>query len=228
MNENFRIAKWAGEGWGLIGPQHTILESEILAAEARLGFRLPEALQHWYRWAGKYTPFRHYEDKMVPLDMLQVYAGHLIFMWEREGSHFYGIPQSHLNEPDPLFWWQHSGAVPELPWEDTCLHDDEGCRVSQWLTDKILDDIALKMAGVTLSEEKFGRLEAHYRLLRTNLSASTMGLEGSFFSDDDTLIFCTPGSRTVAITTKSLSAAQRFCERMGIDTAPESLVVSPA
>ena len=184
----------------------------------RLGFRLPKSLRHWYLWAGKYTPFQYYEDEVRTPRELLLYENHLVFMREREGCYTYGIPRESIAEPDPIFFWNQGEG-----WEPTCLYDDLGCRVLDWLTDKVFDDAINLATPVTLTRalrrpSPRGELVARLVLRGVDRAGLTPGAELVTPLGED-VAPCSGASSTVA-SGQALSMARtlNFLEPWGTAT----------
>jgi len=76
---------YPGESLG-IGPE------PIAAAEARLGFALPEPLKDFYSVAGGSRDLLNADYRFLPPEKLRVDDDHLIFCGENQGLEGFGIP----------------------------------------------------------------------------------------------------------------------------------------
>ncbi|RBQ15810.1 SMI1/KNR4 family protein [Spongiactinospora rosea] len=81
-----------GDGWP---------EANLDAAEARLGLRLPAALREAYRLLGRRTDLTSLQDVLLSPAQLTVEDQALVFRVENQSVSLWGIPVSHLEQPDP-------------------------------------------------------------------------------------------------------------------------------
>lgn len=76
-------------------------EAELLAAEARLGFRLPAALREWYRVVGRWTGAPRLHEWTTAPAALELVDGHLLLLrargWEAQAS----VREADLARDDP-------------------------------------------------------------------------------------------------------------------------------
>ena len=89
-------------------------ETEIEAAEARLGFRLPATLRNFYRAWGRRRDLTELVHPLLPPDVLRVQADTLLFWAENQAVCLWGIPREALEEADPQVLVAEGG--PELRW----------------------------------------------------------------------------------------------------------------
>jgi hypothetical protein len=73
----------------------------IAAAEARLGFALPEPLKDFYSVAGGSRDLLNADYRFLPPDKLRVDDDHLIFCGENQGLEGFGIPLESLKAGKP-------------------------------------------------------------------------------------------------------------------------------
>lgn len=92
------VARWHGRPLAL-GDGYR--ESELRAAEKRLGFRLPVALREWYQLVGRRSDVTDNPDFAVPPDRLRVRDGVLVVYDEAQSVVGWGIDEAHLSDEDP-------------------------------------------------------------------------------------------------------------------------------
>jgi hypothetical protein len=76
-----------------------ITREPIAAAEARLGFVLPEPLRDFFAVAGASHDLLNADYRMLPPEKLRADADHLIFCEENQGLEDFGIPLKELATP---------------------------------------------------------------------------------------------------------------------------------
>lgn len=86
-------------------------EAEIVEAEARLGFRLPEALRELYALLGKYDDIVSAHNRLVYLKDLYVEDDWLIVWEENQCVSLFAIKVDDLNVPNPLVWVLTDGEI---------------------------------------------------------------------------------------------------------------------
>lgn len=101
--------------WDLEGDD----EISLVAAEERLGTSVPELLRAAY---GAFGLRRSAMVHLWPLKELRFEADNLVFGSEQQGTWFWGIPRSRMNELNPLLRFGHNNT-----WEEDTM------RLSEWL-----------------------------------------------------------------------------------------------
>lgn len=95
-------------------------EATLLAAEARLGVRLPATLWAFYRAWGRRRDLTRMQDTLLAPDQLMVRADALIFSEENQGSWYWAVPRKALEEANPPIVIALAGELREvqstLPW----------------------------------------------------------------------------------------------------------------
>ncbi len=74
-----------------LAPGDGVPESEIAAAEARLGMNLPTLLQEFYALAGKREDINHSFEHLVSVEELQLDGGMLVFYEENQDVTFWAV-----------------------------------------------------------------------------------------------------------------------------------------
>ncbi|GLY78826.1 hypothetical protein [Actinoallomurus iriomotensis] len=96
--------------------------SDLDAAEARLGLRLPTALREAYRLFGRREDLTANQDVLLSPDRLHLDGEVLVFRVENQAVVHWGVPVSELEEPDPSVVVRASLADPSAerwePWLD--------------------------------------------------------------------------------------------------------------
>lgn len=87
-------------------------EKDIVAAEERIGFRLPAALREWHSLAGNRPDIWSNQDTLVWLKRLQVEprCNALIFYSENQSCEIWGIRSDDLRHDDPPVYRFHNPA----------------------------------------------------------------------------------------------------------------------
>lgn len=88
----------------------SLAPSEITAAEARLGLRLPAALAALYRVAGDSEDVCRAHHFFVPPADLAVEQGYLVFLHENQSVLSWGFPVAATAEPDPVVWQRNNSS----------------------------------------------------------------------------------------------------------------------
>ncbi len=91
------IDRW----WPPVRKQDGVPEEEIVAAEQRLGLRLPDALREWYQFAGRRGDFIGSPDRIVDVRQLAIDGGVLVFCIENQAVVDWGIHVDHVDQVDP-------------------------------------------------------------------------------------------------------------------------------
>ena len=79
-------------------------EAEIVATEARLGFRLPEALRDLYMLVGKRDDITREYNRLVRLADLDVENGWLVVWEENQCVSLMAVSDSELHDPNPMVY----------------------------------------------------------------------------------------------------------------------------
>ena len=87
--------------YGPFTEDHRVAESAIIAAESRLGFRLPSALRTLYAETGESAPLHASHNALVPLYRADFAGDHLVFYEENQSVVVWGIERARLAEDDP-------------------------------------------------------------------------------------------------------------------------------
>ena len=74
-----------------LAPGDGVPESEIAAAEARLGMNLPTLLQEFYALAGKREDINHSFEHLVSVEELELEGGMLVFYEENQDVTFWAV-----------------------------------------------------------------------------------------------------------------------------------------
>jgi hypothetical protein len=243
MTELWQQAREIGECWGLVTPEHALSESEIAAAETRLGFRLPSILREWYLWSGNMKTFSGSGDWLLPPSQLQVLFDHLIFSSERDGTHAYGVALTELEKPDPLLmitndfyiWYDPDDPedCPDDGLEDCWYPPSEGT-LSAFFRDKLLEG-ALEQCPfggcVILSEEARVQVCQAYSAVEPavtwplNFGKEIYQGKGIFIASMESAFVERTGSspERVAVSALSEEALKQFCDVAGITEVPSWL-----
>jgi hypothetical protein len=96
--------------------EDVVPEAEILAAERRLGLRIPKALADFYRSAGMADDYNSIFDRLLPPGELSVESGKLLFMEENQAVVLWGTDAGAEPTDDPPAY-QATNAEP-LVWEN--------------------------------------------------------------------------------------------------------------
>jgi hypothetical protein len=210
--KTWEMARSIGEHWGLVTHEHALPESEIEAAEKRLGFRLPAILREWYLWAGKHAHFcgRDDGDYCWPLEELWVLYDHLLFGTERDGVVAFGIAQADFEQPDPII--KTTGDFdpeddPQNEWGET------DTTLSGFFRDQLLQGALEQHAHnkpVILAADALGRLRSAYSPIHPAVTWPIWWEQDIYLGEEILLAFQDPGKVWVA--TLSQAARQRFCE----------------
>jgi hypothetical protein len=84
-----------------LGREDETPEKELLAAEGKLGLRVPSSLREYYRVAGGAADFNCVYDRLLaPADWV-IERGRLVFMEENQAVVLYGTTASRVPEDDP-------------------------------------------------------------------------------------------------------------------------------
>lgn len=87
--------------YGPFGADDSVSASEVLAAEARLGVKLPAALVALYRRTGRATSLHESHNRLVTLEQVDFAGDHLVFYEENQDVVVWGIERSRLADDDP-------------------------------------------------------------------------------------------------------------------------------
>lgn len=98
-----------------LGPEDQTSEEEILAAEKRLGLRIPQALADFYRVAGKADDYNRVFERLLPPSELSIRSGKLLFLEENQSVVLWGTDSGADPTDDPPAY-QATNAEP-LEWE---------------------------------------------------------------------------------------------------------------
>jgi len=84
-----------------LGPEDQVPETEIAAAEERLGCRLPRLLHEYYLRAGRFSEINEPLDRLLSPGDLWSEAEWLVFYEENQGAFAWGVKQdeAHLDDP---------------------------------------------------------------------------------------------------------------------------------
>jgi hypothetical protein len=82
-------------------PEDEVPEETILAAERRLGLRMPKALADYYRSAGMADDYNSIFDRLLPPGELAVESGRLLFMEENQAVVLWGTDAGVEPTDDP-------------------------------------------------------------------------------------------------------------------------------
>ncbi len=95
-----------------ISPDDGLDDTEIQAAEDRLGLRLAAALVEYYSVAGAVADLNQVHNQLLAPEGLHVEDGYLLFMDENQSVVSWGIKLEDQSEPDPKVW-QRNNTPPE-------------------------------------------------------------------------------------------------------------------
>jgi len=87
-----------------------LADAELVAAEQRLGLKLPPALWEWYASFGSGDAVWCVQDRLRRPDELEVSNGFLLFAVENQTCWYWGIPLGELQSPDPPVFLSNSSA----------------------------------------------------------------------------------------------------------------------
>jgi hypothetical protein len=102
--ERWRLITEFIEVWhGPLGAEDGFTEAELVAAEDRLGIKLPTALREWYALAGRRNDVWSRQDHLVPPTQLELdrESDILIVRQENQCCETWGIRTRDLNQEDP-------------------------------------------------------------------------------------------------------------------------------
>jgi hypothetical protein len=96
-------------------------ESEVAAAEARLGLRVPKALRDYYLVAGREDGFNRAHDRLLPPGEWFVDQGHLVFQEENQSAVYWGV-EAAPGPPDdpPVFQGVNDDSIRWFREHDSC------------------------------------------------------------------------------------------------------------
>ncbi len=97
-----------------------VREEELVAAERRLGIRLPKALADFYRTAGRADDYTSVFNRLLPPGELVVESGKLVFLEENQAVVVWGTEAGANHSTDPPSF-QATNAEP-LVWESVNEH----------------------------------------------------------------------------------------------------------
>lgn len=92
---------------------------DVVAAEARLGFRLPEALRCFYLAVGRVDEFTADCRVMVFLPELEIEDGFLIVSNDQQFVASFAIPETRLTDADPVIWERINTDAEDDEWNPT-------------------------------------------------------------------------------------------------------------
>lgn len=102
---------------GGLGPDDGWSESEILAAEERLGFRIPAPLREFYGLLGRRDDLLRIQDPVLgPHDLYLDEEDILVVRHENQGSVLWGFPCGAGPDPEVMWKDRHSGSAAR--WRD--------------------------------------------------------------------------------------------------------------
>lgn len=102
-------------------PEDGVSEDDLLAAERRLGLRIPKALADYYRVAGHADPLTPAFNKLLPPSRLRVQSGKLVFLEEDQGVALWGTAVSAEPDDDPsVYQTLNEEPYPWAPVSDRC------------------------------------------------------------------------------------------------------------
>jgi uncharacterized protein (TIGR02996 family) len=105
------------ETWhGPLGDSPGNTEEEIVAAEERLGLRLPAAMREWYGRFGNNRRAWGQPDQWSSLEHLEIQSGHIRFLREDQNITRWGIPLSDLDSGDPQVRFFDTLPPEDSPW----------------------------------------------------------------------------------------------------------------
>jgi hypothetical protein len=84
-----------------LGPEDQVPETEIVAAEDRLSFRLPRLLREYYLRAGRLSEINEAFNRLLPPGDLWIEAEWLVFYEEHQGAFVWGIRRDDAGVEDP-------------------------------------------------------------------------------------------------------------------------------
>jgi uncharacterized protein (TIGR02996 family) len=102
--ERWRLVEEFMETWySPLEPGDGCSQTELAAAERRLGCQLPAALREWYLLAGNRQDVWSKQDHLVALTGLEIEPQHdaLMFYYENQGCEAWGIRSRDLRREDP-------------------------------------------------------------------------------------------------------------------------------
>lgn len=87
-----------------ISPTDGFQEDDIVGAEARLGFRLPQLVREFYLRVGTREDVNAAHDWLEPLDQLKLRDGKVRFYCENQNVTDWGFAIEDAENPDPPVW----------------------------------------------------------------------------------------------------------------------------
>jgi hypothetical protein len=107
------MQRQAAEIFGPLVADDRLPEQDILAAEHRLGFRLPELLRQLYLEFGKHRQVMDGMNHLLPPHQLLIRGTYLVFCEEHQRAYFWGVHLADLMVEDPAVY---QGSVDNENW----------------------------------------------------------------------------------------------------------------
>ncbi|MEU9128792.1 hypothetical protein AB0D08_11870 [Kitasatospora sp. NPDC048540] len=95
------VERFAAHLGAPVRPEDGVPETELAAAEHRLGFALPGAMREWYARFGRRWDLFHALRYPYPPEDLETEDGVLVWQTEKLFSYGFAIPLDHVHESDP-------------------------------------------------------------------------------------------------------------------------------
>jgi hypothetical protein len=176
--------------------------SELDAAEARLGLRLPAALREAYRLLGRRDDLCRNQDRLLPPEELHVREDALVCVEENQGAAHWGIRLGDLGTDDPPV-----AVRPDLadktaerwePWTD---------RLSAAIVDLVMSEVLYYGDGLSDAGEMTGIADGAFEPLPSLLATES----GSrwLLGDDALLHVCDGSWVTVRVRSRDAFGAVR-------------------
>lgn len=101
-----------------LGPEHTVGEDRLSAAERRVGVRAPAALRAYYLVAGGERRLNEAFNRLLPPEEWFEDEGYLVFLVENQSVVLWGTRAAEaINEDDPAVFQGVPGDLVEWHWE---------------------------------------------------------------------------------------------------------------
>lgn len=175
------IASFAADWRSPLEPGDGHDTTELDAAEARLGVKLPAALREAYALFGRRDDLTRNQDELLTPSELNIYQGALVYQAENQGAAHWGILLSDLGNDDPATVMRPDLADKSQerwePWTE---------RLSVALIDLVMSETAYYEAdGLSDGAELDDDVLAAFHELPTVLPAQH---ESSWYLGDDVLL----------------------------------------
>lgn len=184
-------------------------ETEIAETEARLGFRLPEALRELYALIGKREDITGRHNRLVLLDDLELEDGWLVVWEENQCVSLMAVSEKDLRVDDPIVYMMFDSVA-----DGNEIH--ECAKLSDYALEMVAYETVIAgewIAVGTVSEATEGETDAISLLRQKAMPTPYPALNGSdFFYVDDVLLYA-PENAEVWIAVRNRDALVAAVER---------------